>query len=78
MLHDKHGGCIEITDFMPRFEQHGHIFRPMSLVHRVRLTAGSPRIRIRLRPACIYGAQRPTMTWATTISAMSCPIWRYG
>jgi hypothetical protein len=38
MLHDKHGGCIEITDFMPRFEQHGHIFRPMSLVHRVRLT----------------------------------------
>lgn len=65
VLHDKHGGRIEITDFMPRFEQHGRVFRPMSLVRRIRLVSGSPRIRIRLRPAGHYGTHRPTMTWGS-------------
>ncbi|CAG4885298.1 Glucoamylase [Georgfuchsia toluolica] len=64
-LHDKEGGCIEITDFMPRFYQHGRIFRPLSLLRRIRRICGSPRIRIRLRPACNYGAQRPIMTWGS-------------
>jgi GH15 family glucan-1,4-alpha-glucosidase len=64
-LHDKQGGCIEVTDFMPRFEQYGRVFRPMTLVRRVRRIAGSPRIRIRLRPACLYGGQQPTMTWGS-------------
>ncbi|MFY9329748.1 MAG: glycoside hydrolase family 15 protein, partial [Georgfuchsia sp.] len=64
-LHDKQGGCIEISDFMPRFYLHGRVFRPLSLIRRVRRIAGSPRIRIRLRPACRYGAERPTTTWGS-------------
>ena len=64
-LYDKHGGCIEVTDFMPRFEQHGRVFRPMSVVRRIRRVSGSPRIRLRLRPACDYGRHRPTLTWGS-------------
>jgi GH15 family glucan-1,4-alpha-glucosidase len=64
-LFDANGGAIEITDFAPRFRQFGRVFRPMMLVRQVRRVSGSPRIRIRVRPACNYGAQRPTVTWGS-------------
>ncbi|MFY9328458.1 MAG: glycoside hydrolase family 15 protein [Georgfuchsia sp.] len=64
-LHDKQGGIIEITDFMPRFVKNERLFRPLSLLRRIRRIAGSPRIRIRLRPACHYGAEKPTITWGS-------------
>lgn len=57
-LHDRHGGEVEVTDFAPRFSQFGRIFRPMTLVRRIRRLAGSPRVCIRVRPAHGYGAQR--------------------
>jgi GH15 family glucan-1,4-alpha-glucosidase len=50
-LHDQHGGVIEVTDFAPRFKHHGRINCPMTLVRRLKRIAGSPRVRIRLRPA---------------------------
>jgi GH15 family glucan-1,4-alpha-glucosidase len=47
---------------VPRFPQHGRIFHPMAFVRRVRRLAGSPRIVVRLRPACDYGAAAPQLT----------------
>jgi len=59
---DTTGGVIEVTDCVPRFVHHGRVFRPMSLVRRIRRVAGSPRVVIRLRPAAGYGAERPSLT----------------
>ncbi|MGE5758463.1 MAG: glycoside hydrolase family 15 protein [Sideroxydans sp.] len=64
-LYDRHGGAIEVTDFAPRFGQYGRRFRPMMLVRRIRRLAGSPRITLRLRPACDDGAGRPEVTWGS-------------
>ncbi|BCK88449.1 trehalase [Sideroxyarcus emersonii] len=64
-LHDRHGGVIEITDFAPRFGQYGRTFRPMMLVRRIKRLSGSPRITLRLRPACDDGAGRPEVTWGS-------------
>ena len=61
-LYDRTGGCIEITDFSPRFRQHGRMFCPMMLVRQVRRMTGNPRVRIRMRPATDYGAARTTTT----------------
>lgn len=61
-LHDRHGGCVEITDFAPRFNQFGRTFRPMMLVRRLKRISGSPRISLHVRPLCNYGAERPTVT----------------
>lgn len=64
-LYDRHGGAVEVTDFAPRFGQHGRRFRPMMLVRRIRRLAGSPRLTLRLRPACGDGAGRPVLTWGS-------------
>lgn len=56
-LFDRDGGSIEITDLMPRFHQYGRVFSPMMLVRRIQRTAGSPRIRIVLRPSEQYGTR---------------------
>jgi GH15 family glucan-1,4-alpha-glucosidase len=61
-LYDSHGGCIEITDFAPRFKMFGRTFRPIMVIRHVRLIAGTPRIRVRLRPSYNYGSARPTLT----------------
>ena len=53
-LYDQTGGAIEITDCTPRFLQHGRVFHPMTHVRTIRRIAGSPRIRVRLRPAVNY------------------------
>src|SRR2546422_3491353 len=60
--HDRHGGCIEITDFAPRFRQYGRMFCPMMLVRRIKRIAGNPRVRVRLRPANHYGRSRADIT----------------
>lgn len=64
-LHDRHGGAIEITDFAPRFGQYGRTFRPMMLARRIKRLSGSPRIVLRLRPACGDGEGRPEITWGS-------------
>ena len=65
-LYDRQGGAIEVTDFAPRFGQHGRTFRPMMLVRRIRRLSGSPRLTLRLRPACDNGAARPGVTWGSS------------
>ncbi len=64
-LHDKHGGCIEITDFAPRFGQYGRMFRPMTLVRRMKRLGGSPRLTLRVRPVFGYGTGHPDITWGS-------------
>jgi len=64
-LYDRHGACVEVTDFAPRFKLHGRTFRPMMLVRRIRRVEGSPRLTLRLRPAYDNGAARPTVTWGS-------------
>jgi hypothetical protein len=64
-MYDHHGGAIEVTDFAPRFGQFGRIFRPMMLIRRIKRLSGSPRLTLRLRPACDNGAGRPEITWGS-------------
>jgi len=59
------GARVEITDFAPRYKQHGRIFHPMQILRRVRPIAGSPRIRLRLRPLTGYGARKPERTFGS-------------
>ena len=61
-LYDSNGSAVEITDFAPRFKQYGRIYRPLQMVRRVRPLSGSPRLTVRLRPVCDYGASRPERT----------------
>jgi GH15 family glucan-1,4-alpha-glucosidase len=64
-LYDAGGNAVELTDFAPRFRQFGRLFCPMTMVRRVRRAAGSPRIRVRLRPATEYGRRRPDVTYGS-------------
>ncbi|MGE5826159.1 MAG: glycoside hydrolase family 15 protein, partial [Bacteroidota bacterium] len=64
-LYDRHGGAVEIVDLAPRMRQFGRLFCPMTLVRQLRPLAGSPRIRVLLRPAADYGARRPAMTYGS-------------
>lgn len=64
-LYDRHGACVELTDFAPRFGQYGRLFRPTMLVRQVKRVTGSPRVAVRLRPACDNGAGKPTITFGS-------------
>jgi GH15 family glucan-1,4-alpha-glucosidase len=64
-LHDTHGGIIELVDFAPRWHQHGRFYRPVMLCRRIRRIAGSPRIRLHLRPLADWGARVPDRTWGS-------------
>jgi GH15 family glucan-1,4-alpha-glucosidase len=52
---DSNGSAIEVTDFCPRFERLGRMYRPVAFARIVRPVAGSPRIRVRLRPTRNWG-----------------------
>ena len=52
---DASGGEIEVIDFCPYFRRTGRSYRPVAFVRIVRPIAGSPRIRVRLRPTCEWG-----------------------
>jgi GH15 family glucan-1,4-alpha-glucosidase len=58
LLYDRHGGCVEIIDFAPRFVHFERIFCPMMIVRQVRRVSGVPRIRVLLRPASDCGKTR--------------------
>ncbi|MDC0610414.1 glycoside hydrolase family 15 protein [Vibrio sp.] len=50
VLHDQKGNSVTITDFAPRLELYGRLHRPVTLM-RILTPHGSPKIRVRLRPA---------------------------
>lgn len=61
-LYDRCDSAVEIIDFAPRFNRFGRTFRPTMMVRLIRPIAGTPRIRVRLRPAYGYGSKRPETT----------------
>lgn len=44
------GDAFQITDFCPRFEQHGRMYRPAALFRLVEPLQGTPAIRVSCRP----------------------------
>jgi GH15 family glucan-1,4-alpha-glucosidase len=56
------GSAVQITDFAPRYKQHGRTYHPMSLVRTIRPLAGAPRVTLRLRPLAGYGERKPERT----------------
>jgi GH15 family glucan-1,4-alpha-glucosidase len=65
-LYDRQGQGIEITDFAPRFWSRGRTFRPLTLIRRVRVLGGTPRMRVLLRPRFDYGRFKPQVTRGST------------
>ncbi len=61
LLYDVYGNGVCITDVIPRFMQHGRVFRPTMLIRKLE-PIGSPKLRVRLRPACDDGARLYTRT----------------
>lgn len=65
-MYDRKGQGIEVTDLAPRFWSRGRTFRPLTLVRRVRVLSGSPRMRVLLRPRFDYGRTKPNVTQGST------------
>ncbi|MGK6318499.1 glycoside hydrolase family 15 protein [Sphingomonas sp. DT-204] len=59
---DRQGNAVEVIDFCPRFRRNGRTYRPVAFARIVRPIQGSPRIRIRLRPARDWGAESAPTT----------------
>src|SRR3954453_5031731 len=65
-MYDRKGQGIEVTDLAPRFRRRGRTFRPLTLVRRVRVLSGSPRMRVLLRPKFDWGRAKPAVTQGST------------
>ncbi|HTH77963.1 MAG TPA: glycoside hydrolase family 15 protein [Ramlibacter sp.] len=61
-LYDEQGQGIEITDLAPRFWSRGRMFRPLTLIRRVKVLSGSPRMRVIIRPRFDWGRFVPEIT----------------
>jgi GH15 family glucan-1,4-alpha-glucosidase len=61
VLRDSHGAAVKITDFAPRFNSRGRVFRPMMLIRLIEPLAGRPLLRLRLHPTAAHGAQTPAV-----------------
>lgn len=65
-MYDAKGQGIEVTDLAPRFWSRGRMFRPLTLIRRVKVLSGSPRMRVLLRPRFDWGRQKPAVTQGST------------
>ncbi|NML42795.1 glycoside hydrolase family 15 protein [Ramlibacter sp. G-1-2-2] len=65
-LYDRRGQGIEVTDFAPRFWSRGRMFRPLTLVRRVKVLQGSPRMRVWLQPRFDWGKFPAQVTQGST------------
>lgn len=59
------GEAVEVTDFAPRFRARGRMFRPTTLVRRIRPLSGQPRVTIRVRPCFEWGKRVPERTYGS-------------
>ena len=64
-LEAKDGSAVEISDFCPRFERAGRMYRPVAYARIVRPVAGTPRLKVTLTPMRDYGAERAKTTYGT-------------
>ncbi len=62
VLTSESGASVEILDFCPRHRRSGRTYRPLAFVRLIRPIAGSPRIRIRMRPTADWGARAAECT----------------
>ncbi|WP_276309031.1 MULTISPECIES: glycoside hydrolase family 15 protein [Sphingobium] len=62
---DGQGNAIEIFDFCPRHKHKGRMYRPVAFARIVRPAAGSPRIRVRLRPTTSWGKENVPVTYGS-------------
>ena len=65
VLRNAAGDAVEILDFAPRSRQSGRTYRPQAFIRIIRPLAGTPRIRIRLRPMAGYGARDAERTFGS-------------
>ncbi|XAH22924.1 glycoside hydrolase family 15 protein [Xylophilus sp. GW821-FHT01B05] len=61
-LFDTDGHGLEITDFAPRFYARSRYFRPQTLVRRVTVLSGAPRIRVSVDLRYDWGREVPEIT----------------
>jgi GH15 family glucan-1,4-alpha-glucosidase len=57
-ISDEKGNQFQITDFCPRFEQYGRLFRPLCLIRMVTPLKGTPEIRVKISPIDGWTKQR--------------------
>ncbi|MCC4257451.1 glycoside hydrolase family 15 protein [Sphingobium lactosutens] len=62
---DAQGNAIETYDFCPRHRHKGRMYRPVAFVRIVRPVAGSPRIRVRLRPTTSWNAETVPISYGS-------------
>lgn len=53
------GGRFRVTDFAPRFEQHGRFYRPTLLLRILEPLEGTPRVRVLCDPRRGWSGERP-------------------
>lgn len=58
ILEAQDGSSIRITDFAPRFQDRGRMFRPVSVVRRITPLSGMPRISLTLSPSADWGKRQ--------------------
>ena len=64
-LEAEDGSAVEISDFCPRFERSGRMYRPVAYARIVRPVSGAPRLKVTLRPMRDYGSELATTTSGT-------------
>ena len=62
LVSDSAGNTIEITDFCPRFLRYGRMFRPPTIMRRIRPVSGRPIVTVRIKPRMAYGGAVPEIT----------------
>ena len=62
---DDQGNAIELYDFCPRYQHLGRMYRPVAFARVVRPVAGSPRIRIRLRPTTSWHSETVPISYGS-------------
>jgi GH15 family glucan-1,4-alpha-glucosidase len=65
VLRDDKGGALEIIDFAPRWRNNNRLYRPTSIIRRIKPLSGNPRIVVRARPLADWGARQPESTWGS-------------
>ncbi|WP_137679023.1 glycoside hydrolase family 15 protein [Aurantiacibacter suaedae] len=64
-LESEDGSAVEVLDFCPRFERSGRMYRPVAYARIVRPVAGTPRVKVVLRPMKDHGAALAETTSGT-------------
>jgi GH15 family glucan-1,4-alpha-glucosidase len=62
LVTDSAGNTIEITDYCPRFLRYGRMFRPPTIMRRIRPISGRPIVTVRIKPRMANGSVVPEIT----------------